>query len=89
MLQHVFWVSAASVPENYVDRTAPIAWLRLNSSAFPDLWMSMLRCETVLNNEALVGESQPALLFLYYFLIILPLRFRNNDRYHAPTPDQY
>jgi nucleolar pre-ribosomal-associated protein 2 len=53
MLQNVFWIASASIPENTV---ASIDWLRLNSKAFPDLWMSILHSEIVLNNKLLLGE---------------------------------
>jgi nucleolar pre-ribosomal-associated protein 2 len=53
MLQDVFWIASASIPEN---RVALIDWLRLNSEAFPDLWMSVLHSEIVLNNKPLLGE---------------------------------
>ena len=53
MLQTVFWIASASLPENSV---ASIDWLQLNPKAFPELWISMLHSENVLNSEPLVGE---------------------------------
>jgi nucleolar pre-ribosomal-associated protein 2 len=53
MLQAVFWIASASLPENSV---ASIDWLQLNPEAFPELWLSMLHSENVLNSEPLVGE---------------------------------
>jgi nucleolar pre-ribosomal-associated protein 2 len=53
MLQDVFRIASASVPENSI---ASIDWLQLNSEAFPGLWMSILHSEIVLNNRLLVGE---------------------------------
>ena len=53
MLQDVFWIASASVVEN----SAPsIDWLQLNPKAFPDLWMSVLHCDNVLNCEPLLGK---------------------------------
>ena len=53
MLQDVFWIASASIVEN----SAPsIDWLQLNSNAFPDLWMSVLHCNNVLNSEPLLGK---------------------------------
>jgi nucleolar pre-ribosomal-associated protein 2 len=53
MLQDIFWIASASVPENSVPS---IEWLQLNPKAYPDLWMSILQSENVLNNEPLLGE---------------------------------
>jgi nucleolar pre-ribosomal-associated protein 2 len=53
MLQEVFWIASASVPENSV---TSIDWLRLNPEAFPGLWMSILHSENILNSEPLLGE---------------------------------
>jgi nucleolar pre-ribosomal-associated protein 2 len=53
MVQDVFWIASASIRENGV---ASIDWLRMNSEAFPDLWMSVLHSEIVLNNKPLLGE---------------------------------
>jgi nucleolar pre-ribosomal-associated protein 2 len=53
MLLDVFWIASASIPEN---RFFSIDWLLQNSEAFPDLWMSILHSEIVLNNKLLLGE---------------------------------
>jgi nucleolar pre-ribosomal-associated protein 2 len=53
MLQDVFWIASASIPEN---RAASTDWLLQNSEAFPGLWMSILHSEGVLNNKPLLGK---------------------------------
>jgi nucleolar pre-ribosomal-associated protein 2 len=53
MLQDAFWIASASVSENSVPS---IEWLRLNAEAYPELWMSILQSENILNNEPLLGE---------------------------------
>jgi hypothetical protein len=72
MLQDIFWIASASIPENSV---ASIDWLRLNPKAYPDLWMSILHSENVLNSEPLFGKQQLfyCSISLTKLLIYLPL----------------
>lgn len=52
ILQIVFWLCSASTREadNKID------WLRLNSEAFPDIWIFILQSDTSLDRPAIIGS---------------------------------
>ena len=55
MLQSIFWIASASMPT--ISDQSKIKWLKLNTEAFPNLWLSALRQDAVLNNKSLIGSS--------------------------------
>ncbi|KAK2629876.1 hypothetical protein QTJ16_000696 [Diplocarpon rosae] len=58
MLQHIFWISSASYPENNSNPTSK--WLQRNPTAFPDLWRLALRGgASVLKSDAPENPDNP------------------------------
>ena len=55
MLLHFFWIASVSLPEMEPES----GWLKMNPGAFPELWMSALQSDDILNNKFLIGKWNP------------------------------
>jgi hypothetical protein len=86
LLQSVFWIASASVAENSV---ASIDWLQRNPQAFPDLWLSILDNENVLNSEPLLGKQWFPVARSYSVQTLILRLYRDLDRYRFAKSDQY